>query len=176
VLLDIKYYGDPVLRKKCEKIKKITNEIKQLAANMIETFMYQDRGVGIAAPQVGVSVKMFVIAEPNYDDDQLTYSDPEVYINPVLSDPSDKIVTMDEGCLSLPKLRGEVSRPESITVSALDINGHGFKKRVSGYKARMIMHENDHLNGVLFIDRMHDAHEREHLKSALNRLKKKYKS
>ena len=175
MLLKIYYYGHPVLRKRCEPIVEITEEIRQLASDMIET-MDKNDGIGLAAPQVGHSIRMFVLR--NYletEDGKWTMSEPKVFINPKLSAPSDELIVDTEGCLSLPGLRLEVDRPEKITVEAMDLEGNLFTEEVEGYNARVRMHENDHINGVLFIDRI-DASSRKKIDAVLKQIKKKYNS
>lgn len=173
MLLKIYYYGHPVLRKHCELISEITDEIRKLASDMIET-MDKNDGIGLAAPQVGHSIRMFVLR--NYistEDGQWTMSEPKVFINPKISSPSDEIDTDTEGCLSLPGLRLEIDRPHKIRVEAMDLEGHLFIEELEGYNARVRMHENDHINGVLFIDRI-DVPARKKIDPILKQIKKKY--
>jgi peptide deformylase len=145
--LPLRYYGDPILRQKAEPIEKITDEIKQLAHDMIET-MIASNGIGLAANQVGHLVRMFVsILEKEDEKGNLHYGPPRVYINPILSNPSSTLVEMSEGCLSLPKLYIAVARPLTIHIEALDLEGNPFFEDCHGYVARNRMHENDHLNG-----------------------------
>lgn len=173
MLLKICLYPNPVLRKRCEEIKEITDEIRQLAADMIETMDKSD-GVGLAAPQIGRQIRMFVLREyiPG-EEGHWTLSEPKVYINPILSFPGDHLLTDTEGCLSLPGLRLEIDRPDKITVEATDLNGNLFTEEVEGYNARIRMHENDHINGVLFIDRV-DPVTRKKIDPLLKEMKKKY--
>jgi len=175
MLLKIYYYGHPVLRKLCESISEITDEIRKLASDMIET-MDKNDGIGLAAPQVGHPIRMFVLR--NYiptEDGQWTVSEPKVYINPKLSSPSDDMLSDTEGCLSLPGLRLEIDRPNKITVEAMDLEGNIFIEELEGYNARVRMHENDHINGVLFIDRI-DVPTRKKIEPDLKQIKKKYSS
>jgi peptide deformylase len=175
MLLKIYYYGHPVLRKRCEPITEITDEIRKLASDMIET-MDKNDGIGLAAPQVGYPIRMFVLR--NYletEDGGWTMSEPKVFINPKLSSPSDELLSDTEGCLSLPGLRLEIDRPDKITVEAMDLEGNLFTEEVQGYNARVRMHENDHINGVLFIDRI-DAPARKKIDADLKQIKKKYNS
>ncbi len=173
MILKIYYYGDPILRVRGEPITEITDEIRQLAADMIET-MDKNDGIGLAAPQVGRSLRMFVLRNYIYQEDgHWTLSEPKVYINPKLHSPSEQIVTDVEGCLSLPGLRLDVERPEKITVEAMDLDGNVFVEELEGYNARVRMHENDHINGTLFIDRV-DASTRKKIDPMLKAIKKKY--
>ncbi len=154
MLLPLVYYGDRQLRASSQPILEITPEIRALVENMIET-MDARHGIGLAAPQVGYLLRLFVLR--NYIENaegDLSVSEPRVYINPKLSQPSSETEIASEGCLSIPGIRGDVERPLSILVEATDLEGNRFEERVVGYNARVRMHENDHLNGVLFIDRM----------------------
>jgi peptide deformylase len=172
--LPIRYYGDPILRVPCLKVEKITDEIKQLVHDMIETMDGAYNGVGLAANQVGFLHKIFVIrAEIQTAEGNFVLGPPEVYINPVLSNPSVRKEVMLEGCISFPHFHVEVERPLSIHVEALDINGKPFSEDVSGFKAREVMHENDHLNGKVLIDRLSKQRQRE-IAPALKELKSKY--
>ena len=173
--LPIIYYGNSILRKKCEVVKEITDDIRQLAKDMIET-MDQSNGIGLAAPQVGRTIRLFVLR--NYidaEDGSVTVSDPIVYINPRLYDPAEELLDDVEGCLSIPGIKHAVLRPACITVEATDLNGNIFTETVEGYNARVRMHENDHINGVLFIDRL-DPSLKKKLEPALKAIKKKYSS
>jgi peptide deformylase len=171
MFLDIVLYGNPILRKRCEPVPEITEEIRTLVRNMIET-MDKANGCGLAAPQVGHGLRIFVLRDYiEHEDGKWTLAEPKVYINPKITDPTDEMITDTEGCLSLPKIRLEVDRPTQITIEALDLEGNLFKEVVEGYNARIRMHENDHLNGVLFIDRV-DAHSRNQIEPQLRALKK----
>ncbi|MBY0528731.1 MAG: peptide deformylase [Rhabdochlamydiaceae bacterium] len=171
MLLDIVLYGNPILRKRCAPVTEITEEIRALVRNMIET-MDKSNGCGLAAPQVGHALRVFVLRDYiEHEDGNWTLADPKVYINPKITDPTEEMLRDMEGCLSLPKIRLEVERPSQITVEALDLNGNLFKEVVTGYNARIRMHENDHLNGVLFIDRV-DAHSRNQIEPQLRAFKK----
>jgi len=161
--LSIVHYPAQVLRVRCEEVPEVTNEVRQIAERMIE-LMTIARGIGLACPQVGLRWRMFVCDVPA-DEDALQTLDPksgrheftqgpQVYINPVLRDAQGPVESMNEGCLSLPDIRGEVNRPRSITIDALDLNGNPVTLETTGLLARCIQHENDHLDGVLIIDRM----------------------
>lgn len=173
--LKIRYYGDPILRVQAKPVSSITEDIRKLAADMIET-MLACNGIGLAANQVGELVRIFV-SNLDYEDEQgeIHLCDPVVYINPVLSDPSDTLVERSEGCLSIPSLTAPVVRPFTVKVEALDLNGNLFKKECCGYLARNIMHENDHLNGVLFVDRI-KGKRRSQLEPKLRLIKTQYQS
>jgi len=173
--MEICYFGNPILRKKAAPVKEITAEIRQLVQDMFDSFS-APYDVGLSAPQVGHSLRLFVSNVIGCDgEDKPTFGDKEVYINPVLTEPSDDLVGIAEGCISMPGLfTDEIVRPESITVEWMDLEGNMKKERMSGYRARVIMHENDHLNGVLFIDRM-DPKERRKMEHSLQAIKKKYR-
>ena len=131
-------------------------------------------GVGLAAPQVGHDIRLFVLRNYiNLENDKWKLSDPRVYINPKLSFPRKRQVVEEEGCLSIPKLLYKVTRADFVVIEALDLNGNLFIEKMDGYNARVRMHENDHLNGVLFIDHL-DAKTRKEIKPLLKEIKKKY--
>jgi len=170
--LQIIGYGHPVLRQKCAPVAQITDDIKQLVADMIETMDAAD-GVGIAAPQVGRAIRLFVLRSYiQKENGELELSDPIVYINPKLTGPSAEMVEEVEGCLSIPGLRLKVARPFSINIEATDLDGNIFQEQLEGYNARVRMHENDHINGVLFTDRV-DPLTKKKIEPILKGLKKK---
>lgn len=143
-ILKIIQENDPVLRKKTELVEDLKNpEIKKLVADMIAT-MKKANGIGLAAPQVGKSYRIFTV---NVEDKIL------VFINPEVKDFSDDRIPFEEGCLSVQKIWGPVIRPKKLTIKAFDENGKLFKIRAKGLLARVIQHEIDHLNGALFIDK-----------------------
>src|SRR5664280_598778 len=163
MILEIVKYGQPVLRKKGERIESVTPEIKKLIADMFAT-MAANRGVGLAAQQVGVAKQLTVIDVREITDRPSTLElkgqpadvnefMPLVLINPVVT-PVGEPVTGGEGCLSFPEIFAEISRPESVNVKALDAKGRPVEFRCGGLLARAVQHEADHLNGLLFIDRM----------------------
>ena len=171
--LQLIYYGHPLLRKKAQPVAEITEEIKKLIQDMLETMQGQD-GLGIAAPQVGKSLAIFITSPPVEDGKGgYTHEPPRVFINPKLSNPTEQGWEHSEACMSIPKLSGDVIRPVQITVTAQDINGKEFIEVFTGWPARVIMHENDHLNGVLFIDRIPQDQRRE-MENELRKIKKKY--
>jgi peptide deformylase len=167
------YYGHPFLRKHCDPIEEITEEIRQLAYDMVET-MDANNGIGLGAPQLGHLIRLFVLR--NYletVEGYLHLSAPQFFINPKLSNPSTEVETDLEGCLSLPGFSVPVTRPARITIEALDLDGNLFKEDRVGYAARVVMHENDHLNGVLHIDRT-DVASRKRVEPLLREIKNKY--
>ncbi len=153
---EIKTYGDEVLRNKAVPVKEVTDEIRELASDMLQT-MYLAEGVGLAAEQIGRTEAICVIdvppdcIEPKYREQNIEM--PLVLINPVVSEPEGKNKGK-EGCLSFPGLYAEVVRAESVSVEYTDINNQKKKIRVSGFVARAVQHEVDHLNGILFPDRL----------------------
>lgn len=173
--LPITYYGNPVLRKKCERVEEITPEIRQLVVDMEETMRFHD-GIGIAAPQVNRSLALFIICVDIHTDDEQETTIPgklRVFINPKILEYSEVQWVRGEGCLSIPGIYGEVVRPMTIKVEAMDIEGNIFVEEFNELEARAIMHENDHINGVLFIDRVRGK-ERQEMEQPLKALKKKF--
>src|SRR5690349_13377980 len=130
MLLKIIYYGHPVLRKHCAFIEEITEEIRKLAQDMIET-MDKNNGIDLAAPQVGYPIRLFVCRSYIFErDGSWKLSEPKVYINPKLSSPGKRQLIDTEGCLSFPALRLEIDRPDSIVIEALDIEGQPFREEL----------------------------------------------
>ena len=144
--LEIKIYSDPVLRKKARPVGKVGDAERKLASDMIET-MRSASGVGLAAPHVGISKRIIVVE--GVDDDSAAL----VLINPKIVRKKGS-VNFCEGCLSLPGVSSDVLRPEAITVEALNLDGDVFKINADGLLARIIQHEIDHLDGILFIDKI----------------------
>lgn len=169
--LPLRYFGHPDLRKKAKEIDEITPEIRKLAKDMIETMEFH-HGVGLAAPQVGKLLKLFVRRNDFLQEDGSSELGPaEVIINPHLSSPSKKNSIDSEGCLSIPGIEARIKRPEKIHLRYQNLEGTWIEEDVEGFLARVTMHENDHLNGVLLIDRM-DPKERERIEPILQELKK----
>lgn len=161
--LDMHFYGDPVLREQTKPVETITDELRALAADMIET-MRAEKGVGLAAPQIGRSVALCVIELPgDYDtDEEGNHFNPDVEMpmilfNPEIIEAARKTDGHEEGCLSFPEIRGNIERPIEIKLRYLDENGVAHERVIVDFLARVIQHEVDHLNGVLFIDRMSAA-------------------
>ncbi|MFT7612110.1 MAG: peptide deformylase [Parvicellaceae bacterium] len=154
-------YGDPVLRAECEELKE-GSDISELKQNMFET-MYKSKGVGLAAPQVGKSVRVFVIDAASFAED-----DPEseeeakefeflktfkrMYINPILEEERGPEWGFSEGCLSIPGIREEVFRKDTVVISYYDENWEFKEETLTGLAARVVQHEYDHIEGVLFTD------------------------
>lgn len=161
--LTIKKYGNPVLRKKAEAVIEINDDIKKLASDMLET-MYSAPGVGLAAPQVGISLRLCVIdVDPNK-------KSPVVAINPEIISGENKI-TAEEGCLSLPGFYENVKRFEKIAVSYTDLNDERQKITAQGFFAKVVQHEIDHLDAKLFIDYLPDW-KRKSIEKKIKRKKK----
>ena len=175
MLLPLAYIGHPILRKKCLPVENIDQSILTLIAEMKET-VAQFRGLGLAAPQVGVALTIFIACFPIRDEEgEMIAGEPKAFINPKIEDPSNESWVAQEGCLCAPKVYSQVKRPLLITVSYQDEQGEHHKERLSGWQAKIVMHENDHLNGVLFFDRV-DSLEKKKLSHELERLKKHYKT
>lgn len=145
--LKIIHYPDARLRQKAEAVRQVTDEVRQVAARMIQ-LMHEAPGVGLAAPQVGLSWRMFV-ANPTGEP-----GDDQVYVNPEFKELSRDSHDHEEGCLSLPGITGEIRRPTTATLVATDLNGNRIEQTDSELLARIWQHENDHLDGVLIIDKM----------------------
>ncbi|HUM16035.1 MAG TPA: peptide deformylase [Candidatus Nitrosotalea sp.] len=143
-LLTVRLYGDPILRQVAAPVREITPEIKRIIADMTET-MWHQVGIGLAAPQVGLPHRILVM-----DDGK---GGAEALLNPVIETRTGT-VREEEGCLSLPGIFAEVERAKSIKVSAMDIDGQPMSLEVNGLKSRVVQHELDHLDGILFIDRL----------------------
>ncbi len=140
----IREYGDDVLAKNCKEVKEITPRIKELVEDMFET-MYDANGVGLAAPQVGILKRIFVI--------DCTGEDPLVFINPEILETSGE-QTGYEGCLSVPGKSGVVTRPNYVKAKAMDLDGNEFVIEGEELLARAILHENDHLNGHMYVEKV----------------------
>lgn len=173
MILPLAYYGNPILRKKCKRVEAIDDDLRKLVADLEETMFAHD-GIGLAAPQVGIDLTLFVRNIPTQTShDQWVPGKTEVFINPKILEYSQEKDWRGEGCLSIPNLYGEVERPSRIKVEYTNMEGNRVTAEYSGLKARNIMHENDHLNGVLFIDRIYGK-ERQEMEQTLREIKKKY--
>lgn len=171
-VLPIVTYNDPILKKKSESISENSDELQKLIDDMFET-MYQASGVGLAAPQIGKSIQLFVMdadAVTKEIDDEEDVG-PMVFINPEIIERGDESVKMEEGCLSIPEVRDEVSRPKTIQVSYKDREFNHQTMKASGWLARVIQHEYDHLQGILFLDYLSAFKRRLH-KSTLRKIEK----
>lgn len=166
-VLGIRIYGDPALKKKCGPVAEIDQDIAGLAADMAGT-MYLNNGVGLAASQVGVSKKVIIIDISEERNNLIALINPEV-----IGEEGEE--TAEEGCLSLPGVTAEVTRSRKVNVKALNLEGEEVKIEGEGRLARVLLHEIDHLNGVLFVDRIGNEKKRELAKELkeLRRLAKK---
>jgi peptide deformylase len=169
------YYGDPVLRKKCQPVGEITDEIKKLVEDMIDTMEAND-GIGLAAPQVGKLLRIFITYVPLEDDEaEGGYIDGKlrVFINPEILEFSEEKIEMVEGCLSIPTIKGDVVRPYRVKIKFMDLEGNTQVEEFTDLEAHCVLHENDHINGVLFIDRIRGK-ERKLLDTQLRKVKEQY--
>ncbi len=148
--LSIVAYGDPVLKKVCEPIEKDYPNLGELIENMWET-MYNASGVGLAAPQVGLPIRLFVV-DTGDNDDEPRYK--KVFINAQILEESGEPWGFTEGCLSIPEIREEVFRKPNIVISYYDENWGKHEENVSGFAARVIQHEYDHIEGKLFTEKI----------------------
>lgn len=184
MILSVVKYGHPVLRQKGARIETVTDEINKLIDDMFET-MRASRGIGLAAQQIGEALQLAVIdvrgitdrpssLELNGATADVEAFMPLVLINPEIK-PINDAVAGPEGCLSFPEIYSDIARPESIEVRALNQNGELFEFRCGGLLSRAVQHEADHLNGILFIDRMSKA-DKEDLKPQLEELQAETKA
>jgi peptide deformylase len=183
MILPILQYGDPILRAKGKRIEEIDNRIRELAANMIET-MHAAHGVGLAAQQIGEAWQLTVLDISPVEDRPSTlkldgeHADPKsamplILVNPEIELRGETEVGV-EGCLSFPEITGDIERAQSVIVRAQTLEGDTVQVEASGFLARAIQHEHDHLHGILFIDRMSSA-AKAALSSHLKRLQKETK-
>ncbi len=171
MILPIYVYGQPVLRQEAEDIAPDYPNLKELVANMFETMDHAD-GVGLAAPQVGLPIRVVVIDLDVLSDDMPEFKDfKRAYINPHILETGDKVVSMDEGCLSLPGIHESVKRPDRIRVQYLDEEMKPHDEWVEGYLARVMQHEFDHLDGIMFIDHL-SALRKQMIRGKLNNMVK----
>ena len=146
--LALRYYGDPVLRKKAEPVASVDPGIRALIEDMFDT-MYRERGIGLAAPQVGVSQRIFVVDVEGEDGERVKLA----LVNPRMARTEGSMVG-EEGCLSIPGIHADVKRHAEVTFEALNERGEPVTLRAEGLLARALQHELDHLDGILFIDRL----------------------
>ena len=170
--LEVRIYGDPVLSEVAQPIETVTDQHKKLAEDMTET-MYASKGIGLAANQIGVSERIIVV-DVNWSErngKKAQPRNPVVMINPEVLEEGIQDEVASEGCLSLPDIEGDVWRAKQIRVRYQTLAGESIEREATELEARCIMHEVDHLNGILFIDRM-APDEREKLAGKLARLRK----
>ena len=158
-ILKVRKYGDPILRRRAAPVREITPEIRRTVEDMIET-MYDEVGIGLAAPQVGVSLRLMVVSHDKS-------GEARGLVNPMIAEQGGE-VTSEEGCLSLPGIFAPVTRAEWVRLEAQDLEGHPVSIRGRGLTARVFQHEMDHLDGVLFIDRL-DTMTRDRIKRRIKK-------
>ena len=178
MILPIVAYGTPVLKKRCNNISADFKDLNQLIKNMWET-MYAASGVGLAAPQIGLSIRLFIVdASPFSNDENLSIEErnilsnfKEVFINPTLTPLTDKLNTFNEGCLSIPDVREDVVRENEILIEYFDENFKKKKLKLNGLRARVVQHEYDHIEGILFTDKL-SSFKKRLIKTKLNNISK----
>ena len=148
--LPIIAYGDPILKKVCTPIDETYPDLLQLIKNMFET-MYHANGVGLAAPQIGLPIRLFIV-DTKGDEDEEAYV--KVFINAQILEESGEPWAFNEGCLSIPEIREDVMRKPDIVISYYDENWKHHQEKVTGFPARVIQHEYDHIEGKLFTDKL----------------------
>jgi len=154
MIYPIVVYGHPVLRKIAAEINKDYPGLNQLIDDLFET-MYYSEGLGLAAPQIGKSIRIFVIdGKPAAEDEPSLADFKKAFINPHITERSGEFQPMNEGCLSIPNLREEVMRESHVRITYYDENWQFYDEAYDGYKARIIQHEYDHLDGILFTDKI----------------------
>ena len=162
MILPIVAYGDPVLKKEAEDIDEKYPDLSKLIADMFET-MYHAKGVGLAAPQIGKSIRLFIVDGAPFADEEDEEPDPraagienfkKVFINPIIEEESGEKWSFQEGCLSIPKIRENVFRQEKVLITYFDENWEFHEESFDGYSARIIQHEYDHIEGILFTDHL----------------------
>lgn len=169
MIYPIVVYGDPVLKKRAEDIEKGSIDVKQLTEDMFET-MYNASGVGLAAPQIGEALRIFVIDGEPMDEEKLK-GFKKAFINPEIIEEEGAEWGFEEGCLSIPGIRAEVFRPERIRIRYFDEEWNEHEEEFDGLAARIIQHEYDHIEGILFTDHLSGLKKRL-LKSKLTNISK----
>ena len=144
-ILSVRKYGDPVLRRRAARVEAVTPDLRRTIGDMVDT-MYDEAGLGLAAPQIGVSLRLMVVT----DDDG---HEARALLNPTITEQGGEVVA-EEGCLSIPGIFAPVKRAEWVRLEAQDADGEAVAITARGLRARVFQHEMDHLDGVLFIDRL----------------------
>jgi peptide deformylase len=162
MILPVVAYGDPVLKKEAVEIDEQFPDLQKLIADMFET-MYHAKGVGLAAPQIGKSIRLFIVDGSPFADEEEDEPDPKaegiahfkkVFINPIIEEESGDKWAFQEGCLSIPGIRENVTRHEKLVITYYDENWEFHEETYEGYAARIIQHEYDHIEGILFTDHL----------------------
>lgn len=157
MILPIVAYGDPILKKQAEEIDENYPNLKDLIEDMFET-MYKANGVGLAAPQIGKSIRLFIVdATPmaeGEDGDPTCEDFKRVFINPIILEEEGEEWAFEEGCLSIPQIREDVMRQPTLKIEYYDENWDLYEEELDGFAARVVQHEYDHIEGVLFIDKI----------------------
>ena len=177
--LEMKFIGEEVLGKKSSKIKAITSEIKELSKDMID-FMYKKNGIGLAAPQIGINSRLVVIDISDIEikgnatpgEVLLMPQMPIVLINPEITAFSSETSSMEEGCLSVPEVYAVVERSDTVHLRAELLSGEKINIHCGGYLSRVVQHEIDHLEGILFVERLSEDNAKR-INSKLKKLQKK---
>jgi peptide deformylase len=177
MILPVIGYGNPILKRKSKKITDSYPDLKELISNMYDT-MYSASGVGLAAPQIGKSIRIFIIDTSPFlkiDDNEIkdyeVSSVKQTFINPTILDETGEFWSFEEGCLSIPDIREGVKRKSEIKIEYYDENFNFKKNDFSGIVARVIQHEYDHIQGILFTDKL-TSFKKRLLKSKLNNIEK----
>jgi peptide deformylase len=170
--LKLRIYPDPVLRKPGEPIEAFDDELREFADGMVE-LMHAERGIGLAAPQAGVSTRLIVALQMDDPDD--TRAEPLVLVNPRILEASGEIWSYEEGCLSIPGINAAVRRPFHVEVEYQDLEGNVLRVMADGMFSRILQHEIDHLDGRLFIDYLSSA-QKSLIKSKLRELSEDHKT
>ncbi|MDH5398610.1 MAG: peptide deformylase [Cyclobacteriaceae bacterium] len=169
MIYPIVVYGDPVLKRRADEISKGSIDVKALSEDMFET-MHAASGIGLAAPQIGKSIRMFVTdASAMEEKEMLDFK--KVFINPEIIEEFGNDWTFEEGCLSIPQIREDIVRPEKLRIRYFDENWEEHEEEFEGMKARIIQHEYDHIDGILFTDHITPLRKRL-LKSKLTNISK----
>jgi len=166
MVLPIIAYGDPVLKKKAQDITPDYPDLDKVLQNMFDT-MHNAKGVGLAAPQVGLSIRLFIVDASPYAEDQEDEKEQKklndfkkIFINPVILDENGQPWKFNEGCLSIPGIREDVERKPTIRIKYVDENFKAHDEKYDGVRARIIQHEYDHIEGILFIDKINPLRKR----------------
>lgn len=167
--MELVLYPDPVLVRRAPPLQRIDDEVRECARAMLE-LMYRESGVGLAAPQVGWNTRLFVMNPEGPENREAE----RVFINPRILGASDEKDVEEEGCLSIPDVRGRVTRSVSVEVEAQDLAGELFRERIRELPARIVQHEYDHLDGILFIKLLSPG-EKLLVRKTLRRLEREYR-